>query len=169
MYCLDLGARHTSVWRTALKKNNHFICLKFSCCTKYNAFRAEISVEYICWWRFLVIQVIVIIGAWIRATRLLLGSWKRFISHPKGFFKSSFPYSSSYDSCLIYHIWLPKKKQPLLGTIFHTEGTGVIQSFLPVSAHEVRLPGVTERCGSSLHNPLRSLHVIRQDHVEIPA
>ena len=41
-----------------------------------------------CCWRLSVIQVMVIMRAWIRATGLLLGSWRRFTSHLKGFFSS---------------------------------------------------------------------------------
>lgn len=61
-----------------------------------------------------------------------------------------------------------KPKHSVLFTIFHTEGTGVIEPFNFVLAQEVSFPRVTKSCWCSLHDPLRGLHVIRQDHVVVP-
>ena len=63
----------------------------------------------------------VIITAWISATGLLFGSWRRFSSHPKGFFSSKLdgwdyqlisregPFTlgrslQSYDHCVLQHV-----------------------------------------------------------------
>lgn len=52
-------------------------------------------------------------------------------------------------------------------TILHTERTGVIQPFISVLANQASFPRVTKGCCRSLHDPLRSCHVIRQDHVVV--
>lgn len=53
-------------------------------------------------------------------------------------------------------------------TIFYAERTGVIQPFLSVFARLIGFPRVTKCCCRSFHDPLRSGHVIGQDHVVVP-
>ena len=94
------GSRTVSVPNQLPKKQQMFaviaerrcyLCVLIGCQTwiKQEAPGGALSEDTLmCWWRFSVIQVMVLLRAWIRATGLLLRSWRRFISHLKGFFSS---------------------------------------------------------------------------------
>ena len=106
-----------------------------------------------CWWRFTVITVMVIIRTWIRATRLLIGSWRRFTSHPKGFFSSKLDGGEyqliSRESCYSHVSLNPLTNMHVVWVIITSELSTCLKGLDVVTGSKVwmavKLPGEVKR------------------------